>query len=118
MREITTHHNNRANTELNLVAVDEPGPGGANHVYAIYVGDFKMAELVFQNGPILEAGVNGLTHEVLLAVILDRLSAFQQGDFRCRENALAITKLEEAIHWLNHRTQDRINRGVEGTHQK
>ncbi len=32
-----------------------------------------------------------------------------------RENALAITKLEEAMHRLNDRTQNRKDRGVEGT---
>ena len=29
------------------------------------------------------------------------------GRFKCRENAIAITKLEEALLWLNKRTQDR-----------
>ncbi|MBN1628153.1 MAG: hypothetical protein JW990_00165 [Thermoleophilia bacterium] len=68
----------------------------------------------FQEGPIAEAGPNGLTQEVLIAICLDRLRSFQQGDFRCRENALAITKLEEAQHWLFHRTRARMERGVEG----
>jgi hypothetical protein len=31
--------------------------------------------------------------------------------------ALAITKLEEALHWCQHRTADRESREVEGTHQ-
>jgi hypothetical protein len=46
---------------------------------------------------------------------IDRLQSFQSGDFACRENALALTKLEEALHWLDHRTKDRQRRGVEGT---
>ncbi|MCK5607171.1 hypothetical protein KAR91_35130 [Candidatus Pacearchaeota archaeon] len=62
-----------------------------------------------------EHGVNGCHHEDLIAIVIDRLKSFQQGVFICRENALAITKLEEAVHWLRHRTNDRINRGVEGT---
>lgn len=58
---------------------------------------------------------NGAQIEDVLHVTLDRLR-FLQGEVPCRENALAITKLEEAIHWLDHRTADRVNRGVEGTH--
>ena len=74
--------------------------------------------LSFQNGPIKEAGVNGITHEVLLAVLIDRMRSFQDGDYACRENAIALTKLEEALMWLNKRTQGREARGVEGTHEK
>lgn len=35
-------------------------------------------------------------------------------DFPCRENAMVITKLDEALMWSNKRKQDRIERGVEG----
>lgn len=69
-----------------------------------------------QNGPIAEQGVNGLTQEVLLEIISDRLRSFQKGPFSCRENALALTKIEEAQHWLHSRTLARMQRGVEGTH--
>jgi len=54
----------------------------------------------------------------LIAVVIDRLQGFQGGKFACRENALALTKLEEAVHWLHHRTAQRLARGVEGTHEK
>lgn len=33
---------------------------------------------------------------------------------RARVNALALTKIEEALHWLQQRTLDRMRRGVEG----
>lgn len=62
-------------------------------------------------------GANGITHEVLLAVLIDRLQGFQGGPYACRENAIALTKLEEALLWLNKRTLQRVARGVEGTHQ-
>ena len=71
-------------------------------------------EINFQKGAILEHGINGLTQEVLLAIVIDRLQGFQSGDFSCRENALAITKCQEALMWLQQRTRDRIARGVEG----
>ncbi|NOV28030.1 hypothetical protein E5S69_31585 [Cupriavidus necator] len=73
--------------------------------------------VLFQNGPIPEVGVNGITQEVLLAIVADRLRSFQAGPFACRENALALTKIEEAQHWLQQRTIARMRRGVEGTHQ-
>lgn len=60
--------------------------------------------------------VEGTTLEEMLRVSIERLQHLN-GRFPCRENALAITKMEEALHWLNHRTTDRIKRGVEGTHQ-
>jgi len=36
----------------------------------------------------------------------------------CRENAITITKLEEALMWQEKRTQDRIKRNVEGKNQE
>ena len=72
----------------------------------------------FQSGPIKEHDVNGCTMEDVLNVVLRRLNEHQATSFKCRENAIAITKLEEALHWLNHRTRARIEQGVEGTDVK
>ncbi len=72
----------------------------------------------FQNGPIKEVGVNGVTHEALLAILIDRLRSFQAGPYSNRANAIALTKMEEALMWLQQRTRERIKRGVEGTHAK
>jgi hypothetical protein len=55
-----------------------------------------------------------LVYDPLIAIVIDRLRGFQSGPFSCRENALALTKMEEALHWLNARTRDRMERGVEG----
>jgi hypothetical protein len=60
---------------------------------------------------------NGAFVETVIAAALQRIQYYQSSKFACRENALAITKLEEALHWLNHRTQQREQRNVEGTHQ-
>lgn len=119
MRELNGHKVNPANDRIKIEVTDEPGPGGANHSYraAWDNGDTGgNVTLSFQNGPINEVGVNGLTHEALLAILVDRLQAFQKGPYACRENALALTKIEEAQHWLHHRTKVRMDRGVEGTH--
>jgi hypothetical protein len=56
--------------------------------------------------------------EDLLQICRHRLQCFQDGNFACREHALALTKIEEALHWLKHRTADRQRRGVEGKSEK
>lgn len=80
--------------------------------------DEILAEIHFQQGPIKECGVNGVCNEDLLLMVVCRLRAFNQGEFSCRENSMAITKIEEAVMWLRKRTADREARGVEGTHLK
>ena len=131
MRSINEHKINPANDTINITVIDEPGSGGANHAYRIDGFDLSTnpsagngelqncatSEVIyFQNGPIPQAGVNGLTHEVLLAIVADRLRSFQKGDFMCKANACALTHIEEAQHWLQQRTIERMRRGVEGTH--
>lgn len=120
MRNLTDHQVNPANDLLIAAAIDEPGSGGANHMYEVsgYAGKSGATSVLieFQNGPINEVGVNGLTHEVLLAIVADRLRSFQTGPFSTRYNALALTHIEEAQNWLNRRTLERMRRGVEGTH--
>ena len=59
---------------------------------------------------------DGTTNEEVLEILIDRMY-YLNDKFPCRENSIAITKLEEALMWLNKRTQDRINRGVEGKHK-
>lgn len=166
MKTLTDHKTNDANSTLNVLALDEPGSGGAHHVYQItgytpqpdagreaytayneacgglsfrgeplpswdqLKADPKTEKLVhywntaamhtairFQNGPIQESGINGVTQEALLAIVRDRLRCFQAGPFACRENAIALTKLDEAAMWLEERTKARTRRGVEGTHK-
>jgi hypothetical protein len=119
MRELTSHKVNGLNEHLQIQVLDEPGPGNASHSYKIIgYGGPSDCEIHFQNGPLKEAGVNGISNESLLSVVEDRLKGFQSGEFACRENALALTHLQEAMHWLHHRTRERMQRGVEGTMQK
>ena len=130
MRKITDHIINPCNDKLVITITDEPGAGGANHAYSVTGMDMSenpsyskechagVLNVVFQNGPINENGVNGITQEVLLAIVADRLRSFQAGPYACRENALALTKIEEAQHWLQQRTIARMRCGVEGTHAK
>jgi hypothetical protein len=81
------------------------------------IDDLKeVGRVDFQEGPIKESGINGVNNEDVLHMVLARLNAFQESEFKCRENALAITKIEEALLWLRKRTMGRERRGIEGTH--
>jgi hypothetical protein len=135
MRNITDHQINALNRAIDVKVINEPTSGSAdwNYLLKIPVGppspcvlmstqndgeriyaSFKYLNLAFQHGdPAVEA--NGLTNEALLAVMIDRLRGFQSGPFAGRENTIALTKLEEALLWLEKRTREREARGVEGT---
>ena len=126
-RRITEHEVNEANSRLDVRVVDQPGSGGAHHWYSVGLQDDLPAghpwkenggvEILFQNGPLKESGVNGITHEVLLAIVADRLRSFQAGPFASDENREALDHVERALGWLHKRTRNRLARGVEGTHQ-
>ena len=103
-----------------VVVLDEPGQGGACHHYQIrhdtkdpVEGDV-LCEVKFQNGPIQEFGVNGVQQEDLLAIVIDRLSAFQAGPFANKYNAEALEYAQASLKALQNRTLDRIARNVEG----
>lgn len=90
----------------------------APHDFTVVKADDENTELAhihFQQGPIKENGVNGVANEDLIVMVIRRLQEFQNSEYKCRENALAITKLEEALLWLRYRTMEREQRNVEGT---
>lgn len=58
---------------------------------------------------------DGTTNEEVLRVLIDRLRFLNEEKIACRQNSIAITKLEEALMWLEHRTAERREREVEGT---
>ena len=69
-----------------------------------------------QRGPVKKFGINGCQIDDMLTFALGFLQAANK-KFPCRENSLAITKLEECLHWLEARTRDRAARGVEGSNK-
>jgi hypothetical protein len=77
-------------------------------------------DITWQKGPLAVSGErlepNGAFVEGVIAAAVSRLEFYQESQFKCRENALAITHLQEALHWLQHRTAGREARGVEGSH--
>ena len=66
-----------------------------------------------QQGPVKEAGQNGCQVDTLIETAKIMIIELDK-KFPCRENSLAITKLEEALHWLDARKKNREQRGVEG----
>lgn len=118
-----------------VFALDEPGPGGAHHLYQVCRhntgriseedGTFRtrpenmLLTVQMQCGARKDAGsIPGVVDADLLEIVRDRLRDFQSGPFACRENACALTHLEEALMWLNRRVEDRMTRGVLGTAQE
>lgn len=122
MRTLSQHivEGDSVNHQLTIAVADEPGHGGANHQYVISLknadGEFEFNCCIgFQNGPIKEFGVNGVTQEALLAIVIDRLEGFQKGPFPSQDNVDALHHVKSALTYLQKRTRARIARGVEGT---
>jgi len=83
------------------------------HAFIYVRNDKNSISFTIQNGPIKEHGVNGCQVGTLIAaakLIIERLNL----KYPCRENSMTITKLDEALMWLEKRTKDREARGVEG----
>ena len=102
-QEITEHHENDPNGN----------PAGGHTVG-------QGIEITWQNGPLGRGSdritPNGAFVEGVLLAALGRIQYYQESKFKCRENAIAITKIEEALLWLDSRTRTREERQVEGTH--
>ncbi len=114
---------------------DIKGPGGGYHRYFVVPHDEPCMDIIedapdcvpaaavcvvrFQNGPrSLDTSEHGTLDSDLLEIVRDRLKAFQAGEYATRENACAITHIEEALMWMNKRAEDRAARGVLGTTEK
>lgn len=98
--------------------VGNAGPGGACHEYVIRNRETAecLGVVLFQKGPRGQEGsISGVLDGDLLEIVRDRLRAFQDGEFACRENAIALTHVEEALLWMARRADERAERGVLGT---
>lgn len=133
--KLTSHQVNELNETLEIIVADDPGVGGANHLYLVtglaggswvtpaisaahddgLVSDGDSVAIYFQNGPVPEHGANGVTHEVLLAILIDRLEGFQSGKFASKYNETALNYLKAAQNTLKARTAERLSQGIEGT---
>ena len=118
----------RIQKEKNLnqvVAIGGIGNGGAHKHYVVYhqldlERDETRTDIKFQQGPVDHANgkEGGVTNQDLLEIVRHRLQGFQSGELKNRDTAMALTHIEEALLWLNKRTQDREERGVLGTLDK
>ncbi len=82
-----------------------------HHIYVRH--DVNSLSFTIQNGPIEEHGVNGCQVDEVIAtakIIIEGLNK----KLPCRENSMVITKLDEALMWLQKRNDDRQDRVVEG----
>ena len=124
MRKTTTHHDGHGLNESIKIEADQPGPGGASHVYKASVdtgGGYMLpvAHVVFQKGPRnVEGSTPGVTDIALLAIVEDRLKAFQSGAFACDENQEALEAIRGAMEHMKERANKRAARGVLGTYNK
>jgi hypothetical protein len=97
----------------------DPAAGNASHVYLAFLDDAQVLAVQFQHGPRNEPGSTpGAIDAVLLTVLLDRYRGFQAGPFSCRDNAIVITHLEDALLRMKKRADDRAHRGVLGKNLK
>jgi hypothetical protein len=82
-----------------------------NFIYVRH--DVGSLSFTIQNGPIKEHGVNGCQLNTLIETARLMITGLNS-KFPCRENSIAITKLDEALMWLEKRRKSREARGVEG----
>jgi len=125
LRRITSHCVNLCNGRIDVLADDKSkGLGGAPTVYYLSInhpekplafGQIRdeTTRLTFHQGDPAE-GTKGITHEALIAVLIDRLTGFQAGPFASNNNDDALYHLKEAQKALQQRTEERAARGVEG----
>ena len=82
------------------------------------IDQLPIVTIPWQDGTIdLDKGANGVTCEAMIDATIQRLRAYQDSKFKCRENALAITALEESKNWLTMRRNERFARGVLNKHE-
>lgn len=106
--EFTTDANGNPTGGFTEMKLAEPDTDGGEK-FALYVR--------WQDGIVGEHGQNGAFVEDVIEAARQRIQFFNSNPrFRCRENSLAITKLEEALQWLDWRTRERLLQNVENTY--
>ena len=111
------------NDNLNDIYVENiVGPGNGRHKYVITKKNKPeevLLEIQYQCGARKdENSVSGILDQDLLEIVRSRLQFFQKGEYATRENACALTHIEEALMWMAKRANDRAERGVLGTMNK
>lgn len=93
-------------------ATDDKSADGSSHSYGFSyqpsagAPSIPMGSIKFQNGPVAQAGVNGVSDAQLISVLIDHIEGFQNGPYRCNENYQAAWHLREALGWLKLRANN------------
>ena len=88
-------------------------------VFPIYIDhDVDMISFKMLTKPASEGGNLELCQLTELITAGLMILKYLNEKFPCRENAITITKLEEALMWQQKRTEDRIERNVEGKDER
>jgi hypothetical protein len=123
MRVIQTHQGNPANDSIRIEVDEQVSAEGRPIKYHIFVKDqagqwMPYTKLVFaysippdKNNPNSETRSIGVTHEVLLAILIDRLECYQGDKFAWHEHGEALDKARESLMWLNFGIKQRTDRG-------
>lgn len=81
--------------------------------YEIAAGVHRFA-VHFQNGPVHENGINGVTNEALLAILICR-TEYLNTLMASPLNETALAGMRQALEAFESRTKKRRDAGVEGT---
>lgn len=100
---IHTDHNGVA---VNAISKQSDGTEVEGHQYQVLTGP-KTTQIDFQRGGVAVNGVNGVTNEALLAILLHRTKHLNK-QFPCDENFRAIQHMEEALVNFEVRTAQQI----------
>ncbi len=90
---------------------------GIDDEYIEKINDKEILKIKFQTGGTATIKKNGIFIEDLLIVAYAKLKEFND-QLPCRENSIALTKIEESILWLTKRKLERQSRDVYGTENK
>lgn len=120
-------HNEHAR-KLSILATGAHLVTGARHRYDITGFDARtnpafhptdhenILTILFQQGPVPNVGINGVTPEALLLCVQHLFEGYQTSTFKCQENEDVLEGVGKAIAAIRARTAGRVERGVEGTH--
>ncbi len=103
----------RADPEIRIEVVDEPGSSGCSDQYRIkfpylwnkaasgdppvMVRGLGTFYLKFQHGHAGDDGPNGISEQALLAILVDRLKCRAAGPYRDKSRMVALAHLETAL---------------------
>mgnify|MGYP000001380421 CR=1 FL=1 len=122
-KTVINSHRGAAKTDINnkIEVAGTEQHNGAHTKYKVVLNDdtFSHRETEIEFHHITEGlppnpPAMGVTNEVLLAIVEDRLYMFQGGPCACEENAVALSHVRVALAALKERTRRRSLTGLEG----